>query len=191
MNKGRLEAFGDAIIAIIITIMVLEFQVPESAELAALLDLAPEFLSYVLSFLFLTIYWNNHHHLFHAVERVNGAVLWANLHLMFWLSLVPFTTAWLGEAGLYRAPVTLYGVILLFAGLAHRLLVHTLVSLHGRQSRLAMTIGRDWKGKLSLELYAIALLLAWFIPPVALGIYILVAIIWFIPDQRFEKGMRP
>lgn len=191
MNKGRLEAFGDAIIAIIITIMVLEFQVPESAELSALLDVVPEFLSYALSFLFLAIYWNNHHHLFQAVERVNGAVLWANLHLMFWLSLVPFTTAWLGEAGLHRAPVTLYGVVLLFAGLAHRLLVHTLISLHGRQSRLASALGRDWKEKLSLGLYAIALLLAWFIPPIALGIYILVAIMWFIPDQRFEKGMLP
>lgn len=190
MNKGRLEAFGDAIIAIVITIMVLEFRVPESPAFSALLPLAPQFLSYVLSFIFLAIYWNNHHNLFSAVQRVNGAVLWTNLHLMFWLSLVPFTTAWLGEAGLHRGPIMLYGLVLFFAALAHSMLVYTLVSLHGKQSKFAIAIGRNIKGKLSLILYAIGLLLGLLIPAVALGVYILVAIMWFVPDGRFEKVMR-
>ena len=190
MNKGRLEAFGDAIIAIIITIMVLEFQAPESPELSALLPLIPEFLAYILSFVFLTIYWNNHHNLFHAVERINGAVLWANLHLMFWLSLVPFTTAWLSEAGLYPAPVMLYGLVLLMAGVAHFILVRTLVALHGKNSPFATAVGRDGKGKLSLVLYAIGLVFGWLLPMLALVFYILVAIIWLVPDRRFEKVMR-
>ena len=190
MNKGRLEAFGDAIIAIIITIMVLEFRVPESPNLSALLPLVPQFLAYILSFIFLTIYWNNHHNLFHAVERVNGAVLWANLHLMFWLSLVPFTTAWLSEAGLHPGPVSLYGLVLLLAGVAHFLLVRTLVALHGQQSRFAIAIGRNLKGKLSLVLYAVGLVLGWLVPVLAIVFYILVAIIWIVPDPRFEKGSR-
>ncbi|MEM0981557.1 MAG: TMEM175 family protein [Cyanobacteria bacterium P01_H01_bin.58] len=188
MSKGRLEAFGDAIIAIIITIMVLEFRVPESPELAALLPLIPQFLAYVLSFIFLTIYWNNHHHLFHAVERVNGAVLWDNLHLMFWLSLVPFTTVWLSEAGLHPAPVTLCGLVLLLAGVAHFLQVRTLVALHGQQSRVALAIGRNLKGKLSLALYGVGLVLGWFIPALAIAFYSLVAIMWLMPDRRFAKG---
>jgi uncharacterized membrane protein len=190
MNKGRLEAFGDAIIAIIITIMVLEFQVPESPELEALQPLIPSFLAYVLSFVFLTIYWNNHHNLFHAVERINGAVLWANLHLMFWLSLVPFTTAWLSEAGLYAGPVTLYGLVLLMAGVAHFILVRTLIALHGLHSPFAAALGRDIKGKLSLVIYGVGLALGWLVPVLALVCYILVAIMWFIPDRRFEKPGR-
>lgn len=190
MNKGRLEAFGDAIIAIIITIMVLEFRVPESPELSALLPLIPEFLAYVLSFVFLTIYWNNHHNLFHAVERINGAVLWTNLHLMFWLSLVPFTTAWLSEVGLHPAPVALYGLVLLLAGVAYFILVRTLIALHGQKSPFATAVGRNSKTKLSLALYAMGLVLSWPIPILALVCYILVAIIWLIPDRRFEKITR-
>lgn len=190
MNKGRLEAFGDAIIAIIITIMVLEFRVPESPELSALLPLIPQFLAYLLSFIFLAIYWNNHHHLFHAVERVNGAVLWANLHLMFWLSLIPFTTAWLSEAGLYPGPVALYGLVLLLAGIAHFILVRTLIVLHSKHSSFAAAVGRNLKGKLSLVLYVIGLPLSWLIPALALFFYLLVAIMWFVPDRRFEKAIR-
>ncbi|MEM1309019.1 MAG: TMEM175 family protein [Cyanobacteria bacterium P01_H01_bin.153] len=190
MHKGRLEAFGDAIIAIIITIMVLEFRVPESPALSALLPIIPQFLAYVLSFLFLTIYWNNHHNLFHAVERVNGSVLWANLHLMFWLSLVPFTTAWLSEAGLYPAPVTFYGLVLLLAAVAHFILVRTLIALHGKQSRLVIAIRGNIKGKLSLGLYVIGLVLGLWMPILALVFYVLVAILWLIPDRRFEKVIR-
>ena len=190
MTKGRLEAFGDAIIAIIITIMVLEFQAPESEELAALWPIIPQFLAYVLSFLFLTIYWNNHHNLFHAVDRVNGAVLWANLHLMFWLSLVPFATAWLSETGLTSAPVTLYGLILFFAGLAYLLLLRALVTLHGKDSHLALAIGRDSKGKLSLGLYSLGVLMGVWMPIVAIATYVLVAILWLVPDRRFERAIR-
>ncbi len=190
MTKGRLEAFGDAIIAIIITIMVLEFQAPESEELAALWPIIPQFLAYVLSFLFLTIYWNNHHNLFHAVDRVNGAVLWANLHLMFWLSLVPFATAWLSGTGLTSAPVTLYGLILFFAGLAYLLLLRALVTLHGKDSHLALAIGRDSKGKLSLGLYSLGVLMGVWMPIVAIATYGLVAILWLVPDRRFERAIR-
>lgn len=190
MNKARLEAFGDAIIAIIITIMVLEFHVPESPELSALLPLVPQFLAYTLSFVFLTIYWNNHHNLFHAVERVNGAVLWANLHLMFWLSLVPFTTAWLSEAGINFGPVTLYGLVLLLAAIAHSILVRSLIALHGKRSPFAAAVGPDTKGKLSLVLYLTGLLLGWLLPALALVCYILVAIMWFVPDRRFEQAIR-
>ncbi|MEL6139865.1 MAG: TMEM175 family protein [Cyanobacteria bacterium J06628_6] len=190
MSKGRLEAFGDAIIAIVITIMVLEFHAPESAELSALWPIIPQFLAYVLSFLFLTIYWNNHHNLFHAVEQVNGAVLWANLHLMFWLSLVPFTTAWLSEAGLAPAPVTLYGLVLFFAGMAYLLLLRSLVKLHGKQSPFALAIGRDTKGKLSLGLYGAGLLLGGWMPILAMALYALIAILWLVPDRRFENALR-
>lgn len=188
MSRARLEAFGDAVIAIIITIMVLELQAPEGPSLSALLPLAPKFLSYLLSFVFLGIYWNNHHHLFHAVQRVNGTVLWANLHLLFWLSLVPFVTAWLGEAGALTLPVALYGTVLIFAALAYFILVRVLVSLHGNESQLALAVGRDTKGRASLGLYAAGLALSFLLPLAALGIYILVAAIWLVPDRRFEPG---
>jgi uncharacterized membrane protein len=186
MTKGRLEAFGDAVIAIVLTIMVLELHAPDEPTLAALAPLAPKFLSYALSFGFLAIYWNNHHHLFQAVQKVNGAVLWANIHLLFWLSLVPFATAWLGESPLATLPVGLYGLVLTLAALAYYILVRTLVSLHGPQSPIAVAIGKDVKGRASLVLYAAALGLSPFLPAASLGIYILLVIIWLVPDRRFE-----
>lgn len=181
-----MEAFGDAVIAIIMTIMVLELHMPDGPSISALLPLAPKFLSYLLSFVFLGIYWNNHHHLFHAVQRVNGGVLWANLHLLFWLSLVPFVTAWLGEAGALTLPVALYSIVLLSAALAYFILVRVLVSLHGKDSQLARVVGRDTKGKVSLGLYAAGLALSFLLPLAALGIYVLVAAMWLVPNQRFE-----
>lgn len=187
MTKGRLEAFGDAVIAIVITIMVLEFRVPEGSSLQSLRPLAPKFLSYVLSFIFLAIYWNNHHHLFQAVERVNGSVLWANLHLLFWLSVVPFATAWMGESGPATYPVALYGLILILAALAYFILVRTLISVHGSQSPIAIAIGRDVKGKVSLGLYATGIVLAFVYPVASLAFYVLVAIMWLVPDPRFEN----
>jgi uncharacterized membrane protein len=186
MTKGRLEAFGDAVIAIIITIMVLELHAPDEPTLAALTPLAPKFLSYALSFVFLAIYWNNHHHLFQSVQRVNGAVLWANIHLLFWLSLVPFATAWLGESPLAPLPVALYGLVLTLAALAYYVLVRELVSLHGPESPIATAIGKDVKGKASLALYGAALALSPFVPAASLGIYVLLVILWLVPDRRFE-----
>jgi uncharacterized membrane protein len=191
MTKGRLEAFGDALIAIIMTVMVLEFRVPNATSFAALLPLAPKFLSYVLSYVFLAIYWNNHHHLFQSVHKVNGSVLWANIHLLFWLSLVPFATAWLGESHLAAAPVALYGLVMLLAALAYFILIRTLVSLHGPDSSLAIAIGKDFKGKASLALYALGLLLSPFVPAASIGIYVFVALLWFVPDRRFEKRHEP
>ena len=188
MTKGRLEAFSDAIIAIIITIMVLEFRIPAATTFAALLPLIPKFFSYALSFVFLAIYWNNHHHLFHSVHQVNGKVLWANIHLLFWLSLVPFVTAWLGESHLAPAPVALYGSIMLLSSLAYGILVRVLISLHGPESPLAMAIGRDYKGKASLALYALGLVLSLFAPALSILIYVFVAALWFIPDPRFEQS---
>ncbi|MEJ2262112.1 MAG: TMEM175 family protein [Anaerolineales bacterium] len=187
MNKGRLEAFGDAILAIVITIMVLELRPPEGASLSTLSVIAPKFLSYLLSFIFLAIYWNNHHHLFQAVEKVNGAVLWANLHLLFWLSLVPFVTAWLGETGFQGVPVALYGLNLILSAFAYFILVRALIRLHGSQSEIARYIGRDTKGKISIVIYLLAILGSLRFPIVSLGLYVLVAAIWFIPDRRFER----
>jgi len=187
VTKSRLEAFGDAVLAIVFTIMVLEFHVPRGTTLASLLPLAPKFLSYVLSFVFLAIYWNNHHHLFQSVQRVNGAVLWANIHLLFWLSLVPFATAWLGESHLAPLPVALYGLVLILAALAYYVLVRALVSLHGPASPIAVAIGKDFKGKTSLALYAVGLGLSPFVPVASVGIYVLVAIVWLVPDPRFER----
>ena len=184
-----METFSDGVIAIIITIMVLELRAPHDANPAALVPLFPVFLSYVLSFIFLGIYWSNHHHLCHAIEHVNGAVLWANLHLLFWLSLVPFVSAWMGEN--YFAPWTLalYGMVLLFAGIAYLILVRTLLSLHGRDSLLATALGRDFKGKISILIYFVAIPLAlvkWWL---ACALYVLVAIMWLIPDRRIEKTL--
>ncbi len=189
MTKGRLEAFGDAVIAIIMTIMVLELHAPAESTLGSLLPLGSSVLAYVLSFVYLAIYWNNHHHLFHAVQRVNGAVLWANLHLLLWLSFIPFATAWLGRAGASTYPVALYGLVLILAACAYRVLVRTLIALHGAESALGMAIGRDVKGKASIGIYALGLLLAFFLPVVSLGLYVLVAAIWLVPDRRFERNV--
>jgi len=187
MGKGRLEAFSDGVIAILITIMVLELRVPQGADLAALLPLVPIFLSYVLSFVYLAIYWNNHHHLFQVVMQVNGRVLWANLHLLFWLSLIPFVTAWMGENNFAAWPVALYGGVLLLAACAYFLLVRSLLSLHGQDSTLAAALGSDVKGKISIVIYAIAVLLAFIMPLLSCALYVSVAVIWFIPDRRIEK----
>jgi len=187
MSKDRLEAFSDGVIAIIITIMVLELEVPEGIEWTALMPLAPIFLSYVLSFIFLAIYWNNHHHLLQAVEHVGGRILWANMHLLFWLSLIPFVTAWMGTHPLAPWPIALYGVVLLFAAIAYYLLTRALIALHGRQSLLAAAVGRDSKGVLSVIFYLMAIPAAFAIPWSSLALYVLVAIIWLIPDRRIEK----
>ena len=187
MTKGRMEAFSDGVLAIIITIMVLELRVPQGSDLAALAPLAPKFISYLLSFVFIGIYWNNHHHTLHAVHRVNGQVLWANLHLLFWLSLIPFVTGWMGENNFTSLPVAMYGVILFLAALAYSLLVRTLLKIHDKDSPLAIAIGKDFKGNLSLVLYAIAILLSFFFSLGAFLLYITVAVIWFIPDRRIEK----
>ena len=187
MGKGRLEAFSDGVIAIIITIMVLEIKVPHGFNLAALRPLIPVFLSYVLSFLFLGIYWNNHHHLLQAVRHVNGHILWANLHLLFWLSLIPFVTGWMGENQFAAMPVALYGMVLLLAGIAYFILTRTLISHHGSDSTLAIAVGRDFKGKISVVFYAVAIPLAFVNSWFACILYVLVAIMWLIPDRRIEN----
>ncbi len=189
VSKGRLEAFSDAVIAIIITIMVLEFKVPHESNLEALRPLIPIFLSYVLSFINVGIYWNNHHHLLQATNRVNGRILWANMHLLFWLSLIPFGTAWMGENHFAKLPVAVYGAILLMSGLAYWILTQSLIASHGKDSTIAIAIGRDFKGKLSLAIYAVGILLAFIQSWLAFGMYVLVAIIWFIPDRRIERNL--
>jgi len=186
MSKSRMEAFSDGVLAIIITIMVLELSVPHGDDLAALLPLIPIFLSYVLSFVFLGIYWNNHHHLLQAVQHVGGLVLWANLHLLFWLSLIPFVTGWMGENNFATLPVALYGIVLLCAAIAYFILTHSLLSIHEKDSVLATALGSDFKGKISMVLYALAIPLAFVRPWIAGGLYVLVAIIWLIPDRRIE-----
>jgi uncharacterized membrane protein len=187
MEKGRLEAFSDGVIAIIITIMVLELKVPHGDGFAALRPLIPVFLSYVLSFLYIGIYWNNHHHLLQAAHRVNGRVLWANLHLLFWLSLFPFATGWVGENHFAALPVALYGLVLLCAAIAYFILTRTLISLHGQDSVLAIAMAEDFKDRVSLVSYGIAILLAFVNPWIACGIYILMAVLWLIPDRRIER----
>ncbi|OUL18850.1 TMEM175 family protein [Nostoc sp. 106C] len=189
MGKGRLEAFSDGVLAIIITIMVLELKVPHGADLAALRPLIPVFVSYVLSFIYIGIYWNNHHHLLQAVRHVNGRILWANLHLLFWLSLIPFVTGWMGENHFTAWPIALYGTVLLFCAIAYFILTLALVAHHGRDSALAIAVGRDFKGKISVVLYAVAIPLAFVNSWVAFGVYILVAIMWLIPDRRIEKTL--
>lgn len=189
MGKGRLEAFSDGVIAIIITIMVLEMKVPHGADLAALQPLWPVFLSYVLSFVFIGIYWNNHHHLFQAVHHVGGSVLWANLHLLFWLSLVPFFTGWMGESHFASLPVALYGVVLLFAGVAYFLLTRALLARHAPDSRLAKALGRDVKGKVSLFCYVVSIPLVLVSPWLSCALYVLVAILWLVPDYRIERTL--
>jgi uncharacterized membrane protein len=188
MGKGRLEAFSDGVIAIIITIMVLELKAPQGTGFAALIPMIPVFLSYVLSFVYVGIYWNNHHHMLHAAESVNGAVLWANLHLLFWLSLIPFVTAWMDEA-FAAAPVAAYGAVMLMASLAYYILARALIKANGAASALATAVGKDVKGIVSSVLYAVAILLALLSPAAALAIYVLVAMIWFIPDRRIETTL--
>ena len=187
MTKTRLEAFSDGVIAIIITIMVLELKIPHEAGWRALVPLAPVFLSYVLSFIYLGIYWNNHHHLLQAVKHVDGRVLWANLHLLFWLSLVPFVTGWMGENHFAAWPVALYGVILLCAAIAYFILAHVLVSLHGKTSVIGEALGRDFKGKVSMVIYLAAIPLAFYRPWLAFALYMSVAALWLVPDPRIEK----
>jgi uncharacterized membrane protein len=184
-----MEAFSDGVMAIIITIMVLELRAPHEATLAALRPLAPVFISYVLSFIYLGIYWNNHHHLLHAVDHVNGPVLWANLHLLFWLSLVPFATAWMGENHFASIPIAVYGVVLLAASIAYYILTRALVALHGSDSRLAHAVGKDHKGQISTAIYLIAVLLAPWRSWVAFALYVFVAIIWLVPDRRIERNL--
>jgi uncharacterized membrane protein len=189
MSKGRVETFSDGVLAIIITIMVLEFDIPHEGTLSALAPLAPKFLSYVLSFVFLSIYWNNHHHLWQAVKGVNGSILWANLHLLFWLSLIPFTTGWMGENDFSTIPVALYGMVLWLSALAYYIMVRALVAYHGEDSLLAAAIGRDVKGLRSLYLYTAAVPLAFVSPWIALALYVTVAILWLIPDRRIENRL--
>jgi uncharacterized membrane protein len=191
MSKGRLEAFSDGVMAIIITIMVLEMKVPQGADLVALRPLIPVFLSYVLSFMFLGIYWNNHHHLLQAIQHVNGRILWANLHLLFWLSLTPFVTGWMGANHFAAWPVALDGTVLLLAGFAYFILTRALMAHHGRNSALATALGRDFKGKASLVCYAVAIPLAFVHSWVAGALYVLVAVMWLIPDRRLEKALAP
>jgi uncharacterized membrane protein len=187
MSKGRLEAFSDGVFAVIITIMVLNMRVPANTSFTALWSVLPVFLSYVLSYAYVGIYWNNHHHLLHAAEHVSGGILWANLHLLFWLSLAPFATAWLGENPYASAPVALYGAILLFAGIAYFILTKILVRHHGRDSALAVAIGRDRKGIASITIYLVAISLSFVRPSIACSCYVLVAIMWLLPDPRIEK----
>ncbi len=189
MGKGRLEAFSDGVIAIIITIMVLELKVPHEADLAALRPLFPIFLSYVLSFVFLGIYWNNHHHLLQTARQVNGRILWANVHLLFWLSLIPFVTTWMGENHFSSVPVALYGVVMLFSAIAYTILTITLIAHHGKDAPLAIAMGRDFKGKISLVIYTLAIPLAFVNSWFACAMYAMVSMIWLIPDLRIERTL--
>lgn len=191
MPKNRLEAFSDGVLAIVITIMVLELKVPHGkSELVDLLPIWPIFLGYLLSFIYVAIYWNNHHHLLQVVKQVNGPILWANMHLLFWLSLLPFATSWMGDNPMAQMPVALYGFILLMAGLAYYILTKTLLSHHGDQSELARAIGNDFKGKISIIVYAFALPISFFYPLLAIIAYFLVALLWLVPDKRMEKVLK-
>lgn len=187
MNKNRLEAFSDGVLAIIITIMVLEFKVPNDTTFEAVIKLSHKFLSYILSFIYVGIYWNNHHHLIHSLKNVNGKILWANLHLLFWLSLIPFTTAWIGEHHFASFPMMLYGVVLLMNAFAYFILQRLILIDHGKDSTLSKAIGKDYKGKISVVLYLIAVFLTKYSVEISGAIYILVALIWLIPDKRIER----
>ncbi len=189
MNKTRLEAFSDGVIAIIITIMVLELRPPHGESFATLRPLLPVFLSYVLSFIYIAIYWNNHHHMLHACHKVTGSVLWANLHLLFWLSLIPFTTAWMGENHYAEPPTALYGLVLLMAAIAYYILQSRIIATEGRNSILARAVGSDWKGKLSPVLYVFAILIAFGSHWASKAVYVLVALMWLVPDQRIERAL--
>ncbi|HQZ39646.1 MAG TPA: TMEM175 family protein [Vicinamibacterales bacterium] len=189
MGKTRLEAFSDGVLAIVITIMVLEIKVPHDASPGALVPLIPVFLSYVLSFVYVGIYWNNHHHMLHACKQVTGPVLWANLHLLFWLSLFPFVTGWMGENHFAALPSVLYGFVLSAAAIAYWILQQTIISVQGADSVLRRAIGSDWKGKLSPGLYLLAILLTFFAPWMAQVIYLAVAVLWIVPDRRIERTL--
>jgi uncharacterized membrane protein len=189
MQKNRLEAFSDGVLAIIITIMVLELKVPHGITFTDLWALSPVFLSYVLSFVYVGIYWNNHHHMFHTVQLVSGPILWANLHLLFWLSLIPFVTGWMGENHFAPLPTTLYGIILLMSAVAYVILQRCIIKVDGEQSTLKRAVGRDWKGKVSLLFYLIAIIVSMFYPLVAQLMYLAVAIIWLAPDSRIERAL--
>ncbi len=190
MGSGRLEAFSDGVIAIIITIMVLEMKVPHATDFSALRPLVPVFASYVLSFFYLGIYWNNHHHMLHVTQRVDGSVLWANMHLLFWLSLVPFVTGWMGENHFASLPTAAYGVVLLMSGIAYYILAHRIIVAEGKESVLGAAIGSDLKGKISPVLYLIAIPLAFVSRWIAGALYVIVALMWLIPDRRIEKVVR-
>ncbi|MCX6058540.1 MAG: TMEM175 family protein [Chloroflexi bacterium] len=189
MHKGRMEAFSDGVIAIIITIMILELKIPEEGELAALIPLIPKFLSYIFSFVFIGIYWNNHHHLLQAAKQVNGAVLWANLNFLFWLSMVPFVTGWMGENNFSTIPVAAYGVVLLLSGLAFYILVRTLVTTHGADSVLADVLGKDKKGMYALLIYIVAIPLSFVSAWVAVALYVAVSIMYLVPEKRIENKL--
>lgn len=187
MQKNRIEAFSDGVIAIIITIMVLEMKVPHGAALEALKPLVPVFLSYLLSFLYLAIYWNNHHHMLQTTRTVTGPMLWANIHLLFWLSLVPFATGWMGENQFAAMPAGVYGIVLLMAALAYFILQHQIIVAHGPDSLLKVAVGKDWKGKVSPVLYLVAIGMAWVWHWASIALYVVVALIWLVPDRRIEK----
>jgi uncharacterized membrane protein len=189
MKTTRLEAFSDGVLAIIITIMVLELKVPHTVDLVALKPVLPVLLSYVLSFIYIGIYWNNHHHLFQATEQVSGGILWANLHLLFWLSLFPVTTGWLGENGLASMPSAVYGFVLLMAGIAYYILERAIIAKQGRDSLVAQAVGTDWKAKLSVAFYFVAIPLAFVSPWISCGLYVFAAAFWLIPDPRIERKL--
>ena len=187
MGKSRLEAFFDGVVAVIITILVLELKVPHGVSIDALSPLIPVFLSYVLSFVYLGIYWNNHHHMMHATHTATGSMLWANLHLLFWLSLIPFTTGWMGENHLATLPAAAYGLVLLMAGIAYWILQQRIIASQGKGSLLKKAIGNDWKGKLSPAMYVAAIVLAFLSPWISVAIYVFVALMWVVPDKRIER----
>jgi len=188
MGKGRLEAFSDGVVAIIITIMVLEMRAPEGHDLKSLLAMWPVFLNYVISFVYVGIYWSNHHHMLHAVKSINGAALWANLHLLFWLSMVPFASAWMSENHEHTTlPVAFYGLVLLMNAIAYTILAITLIRHEGKHSQLAEAFGKDWKGKISIVIYCSGIALCWVNPLISFGMYIIVALMWLVPDSRIEK----
>jgi uncharacterized membrane protein len=187
MDKSRLEAFSDGVIAIIITIMVLELKVPHGESIQTLAPLVPVFLSYVLSFIYVGIYWNNHHHMLHACKKVTGPMLWANLHLLFWLSMFPFATGWMGENHFAATPSALYGVVLLMAAVAYWVLQKLIIASQGQDSLLKKAIGDDWKGKMSPVIYGLAIPLAFWSQWISLGLYVLVALVWLVPDRRIER----
>jgi uncharacterized membrane protein len=190
MNKNRLEAFSDGVIAIIITIMVLEMKTPHGENIEALLPLVPVYLSYVLSFIYVGIYWNNHHHMLHLCKNVTGGILWANLHLLFWLSLVPFATGWLGESHFSQIPAALYGMVLFMAAVAYWILQNQIICSQGRESILKQAVGNDWKGKLSPIIYISAIAVSFLNSKLSLALYVLVALVWLIPDKRIEKLLK-
>ncbi len=190
MNSNRLEAFSDGVLAIIITIMVLELKVPHGTELSDLAPMLPVFLSYVLSFIYVGIYWNNHHHMMHAVEKVSGEILWANLHLLFWLSLIPFVTGWVGENHFAELPMAMYGGVLLMAAIAYFILQNRILAVQGKDSLLAKALGKDLKGKASPIIYSVAIISSFYNPLIAGTLYVLVALMWLIPDKRIEIVFR-